>query len=203
MTMPAQYYFCIMFLIATLPAVAMCDETVQDRYCGPRCLQRVLAHYGASEELVDLIRETQWPNFDSPTSLAVLAESITRRNICAAICVVTPYPELCDNGPVIVHLMQNDAADAGHFVVLQKNDNTGKTHVWDGFRALSDEEFEKLKSQATGHVLLTANDCDKLDVVRRAISIRHKIGICIFGISVLAVGVGLWKIVVLFRRARA
>jgi hypothetical protein len=47
-----------------------------DRVCGPRCVQRVLEHYGYEVELIALVSEIQGADLGRGSSMAELARSL-------------------------------------------------------------------------------------------------------------------------------
>lgn len=127
--------------------------------CGPRCVQRVLQHYGQQAELIDLVRELQGAAIDRPANLADMKRAIQRRGICAEGVRIAPadlrrimWPE-----PVIAHLSGTDGA-AGHFCVLPPAEPGpgASSRIWDGLGGSSELHGGEAFGTFSGVVLVTA-----------------------------------------------
>ena len=123
-------------------------------FCGPRSVQRVLEFYGKEADLMELIREIQWPATEQGASMAALAKALNSRGIYTAAVDVDPSCEIVWDFPVIVHLARNDYE---HFVVWLPPKSAGSApRIWDGppSRALVLGEFNSLR---TGPLLVTSD----------------------------------------------
>lgn len=98
-------------------------------YCGPRCVQRVLREYGIETDLVDLIREMQWPDDGRGASMQALADAIRKRGLHAETVNLESGVDIDWTGPAIVHV-QNDGVP--HYVVwLPPDKPDAAARVWD------------------------------------------------------------------------
>lgn len=137
----------ILALLLTPPAWA--QEAGSDRVCGPRCIQRILQHYGIRADLVDLIKEVQESDVNRGASLAELRRALKTRGIhCrygkAAFLVV---PEATQ--PVILHINGN------HFVVLEGWDGS-EAIIWDGLNGSRSIPWWRLQAECSGTILMTS-----------------------------------------------
>lgn len=130
-------------------------ENFGSQICGPRCVQRVLAEYGQDVDLLELVKEIQWPATENGSSFEQLAQALEKRGIHSKSVVLKPPVRIEWNHPAIVQINQGDVS---HFVVWMppsKPDSIGR--VWD--ESLTDAVkapggFEQLRS---GPVLLTSD----------------------------------------------
>jgi len=129
-----------------------------DRICGPRCVQYLLGYYDLeSEDIIDLVREVQWPDLERGASLDRVEQSLRDRGIHTASIVVPENGELCWHSPAVVHL-KDDEAGLGHFAVWLPESSGGEVKVWggrSGTRVLEKRDFSKL---FTGVALLTSRE---------------------------------------------
>src|SRR5579871_593574 len=86
----------------------------RDVYCGPRCVQRVLEYFGQHEELVELVRQIQWPASSTGATLEQLQQVIQSRGIQTRAIQMPRSADFRWNHPAIFHLVLNDSP---HFVV--------------------------------------------------------------------------------------
>lgn len=124
-------------------------------YCGPRCVQRVLREYGAEVELIELIREMQWPDVEQGSTLAALSAALHKRGVSTKAVDLDPKFDIEWTQPAIVHLEKGGVA---HFVVwLPPTEADSSGRVWDNdlTDAVKRGQFDGLR---TGPVLLTANE---------------------------------------------
>jgi hypothetical protein len=121
-------------------------------FCGPRCIQRVLEYYEKDADLLDLIREIQWPAIDQGTSFEMLAKALKDRGIHTAAVRIDNQTDIFWDRPAIVHL--NDRENEHYVVWLPPSFPGGSAKVWDGSysSAMQAGRFNSLRS---GPVLLT------------------------------------------------
>ncbi len=102
---------------------------------------------------VDLVREVQWPELESGTSMGLLAEALNERGIHTFGLQLSRRTRLKWRYPVLVHV-DGEGGGIGHFVVrLPSSSDT--VILWcgvPGVQRLSDGEFAE---RSTGAVLLT------------------------------------------------
>ncbi len=116
-------------------AAAPPDRPRGDVVCGPRCVVDILARYGRDEDLVTLVRETQWPRIDDGASLAALQEALHARDIHTAAIRLTPESDLRWPHPVLVHLeAESSETGLGQYVVWLPESRPGCGRGCRGFR---------------------------------------------------------------------
>lgn len=132
------------------------EAHLSDALCGPRCVQFVLSYYGHDTELIDVVREVQWPEFERGTSLALLQGVLVRRGISTYAMHVSPTNTLNWDEPVIVHLTPEDESGLGHFVILLPTEEAGVVRIWNGVGGLEYMESAEFYGKSSGNVLLTS-----------------------------------------------
>lgn len=136
-----------------------------DFICGPRCLLEVLRrldHQG-NTDLVELVREVQWPNISDGTSLQALAEAARTRGLVAELrhLDAASLSELEWDYPCIVHTRpsglatKEDGSRAGHFIFLDiKSSSSSQASLFHGLSGEARILWGDLEGVATGHILL-------------------------------------------------
>ena len=122
------------------PSQAITDGTAQnvgDIICGPRCLKFLLEYYQKDKkvELIDLVKEVQWPAIESGASLKALKQSLESRGIYTRIVKASFDSEFQKNFPVIVHLSRQ--GELGHYIIQLPQSVEGRQVFWvglDGFK---------------------------------------------------------------------
>lgn len=107
-------------LFIALPASAQAaasDEEVSlaQRVCGPHCVRWVLQRYGIEADLLELVRELQWPEFEKGASFAGLEQSLRKRGLCVEALASPLVGEW--NVPVIIQETR-PGESIGHFAVI-------------------------------------------------------------------------------------
>lgn len=124
--------------------------------CGPRCVQRVLQHYGQKVELIDLVIELQGAAIDRPANLADMKSALERRGVYAMGVRVRSIDRLASldwTGPVITHF----SADGGHFrVIFPARSDANSTCVWDGLAGATMLPIAEIATESSGVHLLTS-----------------------------------------------
>jgi hypothetical protein len=101
---------CVLLVFVALPTYAA------DAHCGPRCVHQILAHYGQTVDLIDLVREIQYPELNKPAQLDKLQASLESRNI-HTVAIKTKWCTVVRwQYPVIVHALTSGGD--GHYVTL-------------------------------------------------------------------------------------
>lgn len=126
----------------------------RDVFCGARCVRYVLSHYGHEVDLIDIVKELQWPHLERPVSLHQLMEFLEERGIYTHACRVGIGVDLVGDEPAIVHLRQTDGSD-GHFVVWISGSN-GRAEITDGLRAPWAISNDDLAIARSGNLILTS-----------------------------------------------
>ena len=133
------------------------DDSQSRIVCGPRCVQYVLQHYGHDADLVDLIKEIQWPRLEEGASLETLSAALEARAVSTAALRLGSDVQLCSREPVIVHIQRRDGdAEGGHFVVWLPASNEAHVHYWDGLNGIIVEDRASFARAASGVVLITS-----------------------------------------------
>lgn len=101
-----------------------------DLVCGPRCVQMVLSYYGHEEDLMDLVKEIQWPELEKGSRMADLETALRKRGIYTYAMKLNPQARLCWPHPVIMFVRGN--GHLGHFVVRTPATTDGMETVWLG-----------------------------------------------------------------------
>ncbi len=151
------------------PKAAGVPERAQDLVCGPRCIQYVLRHYGQDADLIDLVKEVQWPNLEAGATLAAVETALNKRGIHTQAISITAGGRLQWPHPVVLHVRGD--GDLGHFVVWLGRTEAGADVVWDGLSGSQTGPWDKLYTHCTGTALLTAPapiDCPQDAVERMA-----------------------------------
>jgi ABC-type bacteriocin/lantibiotic exporter with double-glycine peptidase domain len=141
---------------AGLPGSSAEAQSGGDIVCGPRCVQFLLRHYEApDEELIELAREVQWPDFEGGASLEALARCLEARGIHTFAMRIDPGSRLSWPHPVLVHL-SGEGEPLGHYVVWLPSSSNADTHVWSGLTGTRTGPWGRLAAGMSGAVLLTA-----------------------------------------------
>ncbi len=137
---------------------AAAEDSSRDNVCGPRCVRFLLSYYGKGQdvELIDLVREVQWPDMKSGATLSDLANQLRKYEIHTAMLKVSPKAELCWRHPVLVHL-KSTGDGPGHYVVWLPESTESEAHVWSGLAGTSEVAVATLARKMSGNVLLTAD----------------------------------------------
>jgi ABC-type bacteriocin/lantibiotic exporter with double-glycine peptidase domain len=132
------------------------EEQVEpgDIVCGPRCVQFVLKYYGIEEDLIDLVREIQWPDLERGASLDSLEMALRMRGIETRAMRLGSRGVLKSPHPVIMHL--NGKSAGGHYVVWLPSSSDSESHVWIGLAGVQVGPTLDLEKSRSGAILLTS-----------------------------------------------
>ncbi len=126
----------------------------EDLVCGPRCVQYILESNGQHADLIDLIREMQWPDLEHGVDLEAIDTALRDRGVHTFAMRLSPNARLKWPYPAIVHLAR-ERERLGHFVVWLPT-SSHDVDLWcgpRGVRRLSQGDFQ---AEFSGAVLLTA-----------------------------------------------
>jgi hypothetical protein len=167
--------------------------STEDNYCGPRCVQYILYHYGVgSVSLPSLVKRLDFqdnPSGVSLTAVKKLLESygVETKPIRIPADHVLRSPNYC-----IVHLQNDSSSGPGHFVVLLPGTSRQSVLFWDfdGVKRMSSWEFAD-KSTGTALVALRPNGLGgdvqmTVEMTVDAIVLR----LCILSLVFLAILIG-------------
>lgn len=131
------------------------ERKLGDVVCGPRCVEFVLRHYNrCDDELIDLIREMQWPDFEAGSTLSGIQSALEKRNVSTHAMQIPAGARLRWDHPVILHLNGQENT-LGHFVVWLPSSTIRQVQVWTGLPGVQTASASQLFS-APQSVLLTA-----------------------------------------------
>ncbi len=125
-----------------------------DLVCGPRCAQFILRHYGIDADLIDLVREIQWPTLEDGATLAAVDQALRARGVHTRALRMGPTSRLSWSHPVLLHLTGETAG--GHFVVWLPDSTENTAHVWIGLAGVQSGRFDSLRKRMSGAILLTS-----------------------------------------------
>lgn len=141
---------CVLFAMVPRAQASDQDNEQDDMACGPRCVQRILLHYGKPEIfLTDLIKEMQGTMSTRGVSFRDIKEAIERRGLHCQLVqtpwyVVPSWPE-----PVVLHV------DGNHFVVLESR-TWRRAEVWWGLAGTRSERTSHLWRRMSDVALLVS-----------------------------------------------
>ncbi len=121
---------------------------VEDVVCGPRCVQFVLREHGIEAELIELIKEIQWPDLESGTTLDRVNAALKQRGLNTELVNVPNDSVYVWPHPAIVHV-PDPKGELGHFAVLLPSNNTHEVTLWLGVGGVAKKtpaEFHKMHS---------------------------------------------------------
>ncbi len=131
---------------------------LDDRICGPRCVQYLLEYYELeSEDLVDLVREIQWPEVEKGASLDRLEQALRDRGLSTASIRIPENATLRWHFPAVVHL-EEKGASFGHFAVWLPESEGDHVEVWSGREGLLPMRQSDFSKLFTGVALLTSRE---------------------------------------------
>ncbi len=127
---------------------------VSEMICGPRCVHYVLEYYGVNEDLIDLVKEVQWPDLESGASFAAIEKALRGRGVHTCALRIDPKARLPWDYPIVLHLKAR--SDIGHYVVLLPTEGDGVPSLWMGLGCIEEVPWERLARELSGTVLLTS-----------------------------------------------
>jgi hypothetical protein len=126
-----------------------------DLVCGPRCVRQILGIYGMPEpDLIDLVREMQWPDIEAGSSLAAVDEALRRRGVHTARLRVGPQVRVRWPHPVIIHIDGDEGG--GHYIVRVPSDSDRYETVWTGLGGWRRGPWDEVSRGRSGAILITA-----------------------------------------------
>jgi ABC-type bacteriocin/lantibiotic exporter with double-glycine peptidase domain len=168
------------------------SEATGDTFCGPRCVQFVLDHYGRQEALRPLVEEIQERDWRQGSTLASLQSALERRGIYTAALKVANGSRIDWPEPMIVHLLPTRTLELGHFVVLLPGTDAGGLRVWCGLSGVHTLTAGELSSIWSGAVLLTSPKFIESPLGAVSYSSDWHVWLRNIGICMLAVVVAVW-----------
>lgn len=140
------------------------QTTEADLVCGPRCVRQVLQYYGQSVDLVDIIREVQWPDIDDGARLNAIARTLRDHNVECTAFELSPQARIQWSGPVLLHCHTESGAD--HFLVLMPATARSSATYWDGLNGNTRDIPRGY--QLSGIALFTSLEPFGVDEVRKS-----------------------------------
>ncbi|HUY93552.1 MAG TPA: cysteine peptidase family C39 domain-containing protein [Pirellulales bacterium] len=162
-----------------------------DFFCGPRCVQQAMRHFGQRVDLYDLVSESRYDGSAAGASMSELREMLARRGIHSLAVelprrISKPWP-----GPMIAHLPPKSDGAIGHWVTVTPTDTAGEFSVFYGLRDTRILNWNELIAATSGHALLTSNDRIVPAAVRASWPARRSYAPAVGGCVLLALAVGL------------
>jgi ABC-type bacteriocin/lantibiotic exporter with double-glycine peptidase domain len=127
---------------------------VDELVCGPRCVQYVLRRYAVEEDLIELVREIQWPHLESGATLEALADALAKRSVYSRAIRIESVAQIRWPHPVILHLSGD--GKLGHYLVMLPTRDDGGVRVWPGLAEEPSPSLDDLDQACSGAVLLTS-----------------------------------------------
>ncbi len=118
--MIASLLFSYLFLsLVVNDAIDLQDgDTPTDSFCGPRCVAFVLERSGVKADLVELVKELQWPSPEAGTTMLQLRDTIRRRGVAVTAVTLKPGQVPVLTGLAIMHHDdRTGTTKIGHYVV--------------------------------------------------------------------------------------
>ena len=164
--------------IAAISAiVVMASEIENERrlnnvVCGPRCVQFVLKQFDQEVELIDLVREMQWPQLTEGATTASIVAALEKRGAFAKIIHVNPKTAVFVwNYPVILHLKPDGDESLGHFVVRMPQSTNDTIIIVDGLAGVYSKPYNEFYKRMSGVILL----CSPTPISDDAVGVYHRI----------------------------
>ena len=128
-----------------------------DAICGPRCISYLIWYYKKQNtDLLDLIKEVQWPDFDNGTSLKDLKIALEKREIKCKIIYADNLENIKWNYPCIIHF--NTSSAIGHYVIRMPASNETTTLAWMGVTGILSGPTSEFYKKSSGYILLTSTE---------------------------------------------
>ncbi len=132
------------------------EQVPGDMVCGPRCVQFVLKQYGKEGDLIELVREIQWPDLESGANLDSVDQALRRRGVNTRALRIDPHADFRWPYPVILHLKGQNGL--GHYAVWLPSSTPEQSHVWISLSGVRVGPTKKLAESLSGAILLTSPD---------------------------------------------
>ena len=149
------------------------DRNLNNIVCGPRSVQFVLKQFGHDVELVDLVREMQWPQLTDGASAASVIAALEKRGVFVKVIKVDPKAAVFAwNHPMILHLKPDVNESHGHFVVSMPRSTDEQVTLFDGLAGYYSGPYSEFRRKMSGIVIVcspTPNADDAVIVYRRVV----------------------------------
>ncbi len=133
------------------------ESSGYDMFCGPRCVQYILAQYGQKAQLPELIEEMQERYWRNGCSLMAVNQALNKRGIHTHALQVSGDTTLVCSTPMVVHLAPTNEKDTGHFVVQLPSTPTEPVPLWTGLAGVQLMDLDELRKKRSGAALLTSS----------------------------------------------
>ena len=126
-----------------------------DVACGPRCLDFLIRYYKKPEiDLVDLIQEVQWPDFEAGAKLSERETALNHRGIFTKCVRINSSQRLRWPRPVLAHLSEEGIP--GHYVIWLPSSDSKTTKLWAGLSGRKSGPTADFAQKLSGVVMLTS-----------------------------------------------
>jgi ABC-type bacteriocin/lantibiotic exporter with double-glycine peptidase domain len=127
-----------------------------DIVCGPRCIQFILNWYGRKADLIELVRETQWPDLEAGSSLDRLQRCMKERGLYTAAIRFSPGREVSWPYPVLLYELEKSST-LGHYIVQVPGESPRHENlIWAGLEGWRESSWNNVTRGSTGVALLTS-----------------------------------------------
>lgn len=131
-----------------------------DVVCGPRCVDFVSKYYNRESDLMEIIKEIQWPDVATGTSMDRISQALGRRGIYSKAMYIEPSSPIKWHGPVVVHLkpLNSKSPDQiGHFVVWLPNSTDVNILLHCGLAGVQSGKASDFAAIRSGYILVTSD----------------------------------------------
>ncbi len=154
MSRPLFFLFAVL-CVATVTGKESTQGELNQIICGPRCVQYVLRHFGTEVDLIDLVREMQWPLLTEGVSAASIVESLEKRGLHVKTIQVDPKSAVFEwKYPIILHLEPDNENSLGHFIVRMPESTGSHFVLYDGLAGFRVEARALFAKKMSGAALL-------------------------------------------------
>lgn len=148
---------CAVGLLASECAVGD-ESTSPDVLCGPRCIARVLDHFGIETTVVDIVRALGPDVVKNGMSASNIQAFLARNDIHCRVVELSNRVQVTWPHPVIAHLRPGEDNGAiGHFIVIEQSDaDNDLVLIFNGLSGTESGRYSLLQKRMSGVCLLTS-----------------------------------------------
>ncbi len=139
---------------ADVPATKLRADS--DMVCGPRCVKFILRSYGQEVDLIELVKEIQWPDLEAGASLDRIERSLNVRGIYTKAVRFAPDRRLTWPHPAVLFTDEGNPP-SGHYVVTSPEAESGSDDlIWAGVEGWRRGRWNEITRGFAGVALLTS-----------------------------------------------
>lgn len=152
-----------------------------DNICGPRCVAHILRHYGRPADLLEIVREIQYPDIKAGATFADIRSLLERSGIWTAVVHVPAGYSLAWDHPAVAYMRGQDESRLGHYAVVVSEPGGARDASWDGIADVRQYRDAGLLA-ADRVVLVTAPQPVSLAEIQRRIRSESDVTLLALGI---------------------